>query len=338
MTTNDNKSTDNKSTDNKSNDITIATHLYIAIATTCLAYLLVVFPITSVFKENFTTLIKYSPVWTMTLILYIILPGIIIHRGLYKFSESGEDNFALMKMFAVIITGLGRELFLAYFVLSGNVSKNSKFYTLFTIFMLITLGGNIAEAVYNQISDRNKPELDNTTEVPELNIINASMGIILIIVLLIIVFKGHKIGVNNTSGNLYQITKIGYPFIIAYTLWNLLFVIQTGGIPTFMFFCTTLLLPIILEFCGVGDWLHTRGVTLMFFIIVMFGIGKGQENILPMYNNLDNRGIGTDFKDSLQLFQENKELKIFLLTMTCLSTVGSLFYYSSSYFVPHKIM
>jgi glucose-6-phosphate-specific signal transduction histidine kinase len=93
-------------------------------------------------------------------------------------------------------------------------------------------------------------------------------------------------------------SKLSWMFIIAYTFWNFGFRIQlsenTSIIP---FTIVSLILPVIAKIYGY-DWLQIRSITLLFVMIITFGINSG--NILPMYNkNVEQLIIADKFKQSI---------------------------------------
>ena len=65
-------------------------------------------------------------------------------------------------------------------------------------------------------------------------------------VLFVMYWNGHKMGISNTENSLYYLTRFGPLFILGYSFWNLAFVIDIGGLPTFLNFVSTLLLPIMM--------------------------------------------------------------------------------------------
>ncbi len=305
--------------DKEYSEITTGFHIFLAIAFTCFMWVCIVKPFTTLIGNKW---LKYIPIVTI-MIIATVFTSIVIYEELYKNSLSEENNFALAKIIALIIPVIIREFFLFWHVSSG--SRNFTYFTYFTIIILVV---NILEASISSYLNIKKPELDNVTEVPNLGMVSFINGCALCAMLCMMIIRGYRVGMNYDKNSLYIVTKFGPLFIIAYTLWNLLFVIQLGGLPTLLNFFSTLLLPILVEYSGQGDWLHTRGVSLLFFILITMGIGPDESNLLPMYNISDEENrdivIKTTYNTELMKVQEMKEVKITVAVMSCIFVIFAM--------------
>lgn len=306
---------------------TTSSHIFTAIATSCFAWLLVAKPAITLSGSGKYS--KYFLIILVHLILAIILPIVFLSSNLHL--ERDESTFVIIKMVALMAGALVREAIIIYFD-STTVKKGISYSRVLTFVIIGLLIANIAEAVYTQFKNLDLV-LPGSSEVPNLNLINSVVGIILILILVVSLFSTNSIGYLNDGNVLRMVTNFGAMFIMAYTFWNLIFVIQIGGVPVFMFFCVTLLLPIIVSMLGVADWLQTRALTLLFFMLLTLGMGTGQSNILPMYNTIDEDPSKTlDKSDELTKTQDNYGVKIFLLVLVCIFTllavvdVGGLFF------------
>lgn len=297
-----------------------STHIYLAIASTCLAWLLVVKPgITLLDTKGYT---KYLPIAIVYIGLCIILPIIYISQGLYN--ETDEGTFIISKIAAISVVAIIRAAYLIYYN-----ETNNKDFRWFTWIIMFLFAVNIFEAVVVQYTQRDK-FIGGPVDVPYIDVVNSVAGLGLILVLIVMTVKGHLFGIEKSSTKLRLVSNLGPLFILAYTFWNLLFVIQMGDVSTLLFFCVTLLLPIIVECVGSADWLQTRGITLIFFMFLTLGLGYNQANILPMYNNNDDYGlVNIDDKlvegNIIQQAQQNYYVRLGLMVLTCIFTFLALY-------------
>ena len=305
-------------------DLTTGFHIFLAIAFTCFIWICVVKPYTTLLNISY---LKYLPIISIVLIA-IILFIVIVYEQLYKNTLSDENIFAILKISTLLFGIIAREIFLAYHAQSG--SRNFK---VFTFFVMIFFMINILEASATSIissMDTNKQELDKIQEVPNLELFSGIIGITLCVIVSMMLIRGYRVDMFYDSSSLYIKTKLGPLFILAYTFWNLLFVIQIGGLPTLLNFCSTLLLPIIVEYSGSGDWLQTRGIALFFCIIILMGFGNGGSNLLPMYNVSPGEDRSKVIKDTydtkLMKLQETKEIKLTVTVLAGAFTAFALFY------------
>jgi len=302
----------------KTPEITIMTHIFIAIASMCFVWMLFVSPAMSLVNHS-NGIVKYIPIITVLLIFCVILPIIMFANGSYKNSISDDDNFIILKMVSVIGFILIMHGFLFWKSIKGPVNQ-----TIMTWVLTLLLVANIAEAVYTQYVNKDKPEFDGISEVPKANLINPIIGIILIVALFVKLYKGHKFNILEKNGQLRLVSSLGPLFIISYTLWNLLFRIQlVENTSTFIFMCVSLLLPIITEFTGTGDWLQVRAYTLLFVMIMTFGVGYNQSSIMPFYNKLGYQPE-EDAENPLTVVQKNKHVKMILLVLGFITAVMAL--------------
>lgn len=264
-------------------ELTSGFHIFLAIAFTCFMWVCVVRPYTSLLSVKS---LKYLPI-IMILIIATVLTSVVLHEELYKKWLPDKSDFAIVKIVTLLIGVIGREIFLYHHSSSGSSN-----YTFFTYFVMFFFMINILEASVISYLD-NK---ENTT-----NIIIFSNGLLLCVILCIMLFKGYKVGMKYDKTSLYIVTNFGPLFIMAYTIWNLLFVVQTGNVPILLNFCSTLLLPILVEYSGQGDWLQTRGISLLFFILFIVGFGNGESNVLPMYNTPPEETVNDNTKSFIMI-------------------------------------
>jgi hypothetical protein len=347
------------------NEVTTSTHIYLTIATTCFAWIMIVKPSIIVlggepnYKEltgNWSKIIKemfknlsiftkrYFLILFVHIILAIVLPSIYFSENLSKESES--SSFVIAKIAALMVGMLIREMFVIHLdvkkipsvsyqevsseisseIIKTDISEKSLYLKAFQIFMGGILFLNIGEAVYTQIKNGVDGKIiPGSIHVDYLDQINGACGGILMLLVFYMWFSKNRRFEIFSQGNILRLSSnFSAAFIIAYTLWNLLFVIQLGGeVPVFFFFVLTLLLPIIVWFFGYADWLQARSMTLLFFIFITLGMGSGQLNILPMYNKIDESSKTLEIPNDNNLLKngyEHREFKIFLLVLTCIFT------------------
>jgi hypothetical protein len=299
-------------------EFTTSSHIFTAIAASCFAWLIVAKPAITLSGSGKYS--KYSLIILVHLVLALILPAVFLGEKLYD--ERSESVFIIIKIVALMVGALIREGIIIGLDATSARSKNNgvNYSTILTIVIILLLVANIAEAVYTQI--KNISPSSGPNEVDHIDLINSIMGIILIIILFMNLGNNYKgIGYLNDGNTLRMVTNLGSMFILAYTFWNMVFVVEIGGIPVFMFFCVTLLLPIIVSMLGIADWLQTRALTLLFFMVLTLGMGRGQSNILPMYNTIDESHSAVLVDDELSKVQYNYYMKIFLLIMSCIFTL-----------------
>jgi len=249
--------------------MTSASHLYIALASSCFAYLLLILPATTKLNK-YPYLLIYS-----TMFLYcVVFPIITIYTGAINTNISGENTFILIKFLSVIAFLL---IYLYFAVHSYAQHVVFKGYHIMSLVFVFALGMNIFEAVVDQGIESNLTTYDG-----KINTAGTVIGILLIGSLL---YSFPKMSVKSTETKLQLVCGLTLKFIIAYTLWNLLFRIQlVENSSILMFTCVSLIVPIICHVTKTGDWLQTRGLTLLLAMLLTMGIGTGQATIFPGYN------------------------------------------------------
>ncbi len=296
-------------------EMVILTHVFIAIASMCFVWILFVSPAMSLINHK-NSIVKYLPAIIVLLIYCVIMPSIMFANSSYKNNMSSEDKFAIVGMISVIVTIFAIHGFLFWKNFYGSVNNN-----IMTWVLMLLIIVNIAESCYNQYINRNKPEFNGISEVPWANYLSPIVGIILIVALFIKIYKGHKFGIVDKNGKLKLVTKLGPLFIISYTLWNLLFRIQLfESASTFLFMCVCLILPIITEFTGTGDWMQVHAYTLLFVMIMTFGIGSNQSSF---YNKLGFQQE-TETENPLVELQKNNDIKWILLVLGLITAFMTL--------------
>lgn len=291
------------------NNNTSMFHIYISIASACLAWILFIKPLTTIGpKKSLYYMFSGILVWC------IIFPIIMIASKSAYNSISDEDTFVIVKILSLVV---------AIIIIQGFIAgsyygyKNNK---LMTIVINIILMLNIAEACYTQLY--NYINYDNDHEL--YNIINPIIGICLIPILIVNIIKGSGMSVvkHNMSINLYSDIKPW--FIIAYSLWNTLFRIHLlPNTSTIIFFIVSIVMPIIIDFTKLGDWLQVRAITLLFIMIITFGLTPNEGNFIPIYNI---QGYIKDIDDNniFSEIQRNNIFKYIILILACISLIMSM--------------
>ena len=155
---------------------TTSSHIFTAIATSCFAWLLVAKPAITLSGSGKYS--KYFLIILVHLILAIILPIVFLSSNLHL--ERDESTFVIIKMVALMAGALVREAIIIYFD-STTVKKGISYSRVLTFVIIGLLIANIAEAVYTQFKNLDLV-LPGSSEVPNLNLINSVVGIILILI------------------------------------------------------------------------------------------------------------------------------------------------------------
>ncbi len=248
--------------------MTSASHLYIALASSCFAYLLLILPATTKLNKY-----PYLLIYCTFFIYCVIFPIVTIYSGAINTSISGSNTFILIKFLSVIAFLL---IFLYFAVHSYAQHLVFKGYHVMSVVFVLLLSANIFEAVVDQGTESNLDTYDG-----KINTTGTVIGLLLIASLF---YSFPKMSIKSTD-KLQLVSNISLKFIIAYTLWNLLFRIQlVENSSILLFACVSLIVPIICHVTKTGDWLETRGLTLLLVMLLTMGIGTGQANIFPGYN------------------------------------------------------
>ncbi len=248
--------------------MTSASHLYIALASSCFAYLLLILPATTKLHKY-----PYLLIYAIFFLYCILFPIITIYTGAINTNISGENTFILIKFLSVIAFLL---ILLYFSVHSYAQTAMFKGYHIMSVVFVVLLSANIFEAVIDQGIESNLSTYDG-----KINIVGTVIGLLLIASLF---YSFPKMSIKSTN-KLQLVSNLTFKFIVAYTLWNLLFRIQlVENSSILLFTCVSLIVPIICHVTKTGDWLETRGLTLLLVMLLTMGIGTGQANIFPGYN------------------------------------------------------
>jgi len=321
-------------------EITTSTHIFLAVAATCFAWIFFCIPAMKLVSGS-TWLIL------ITLLIYcIIIPVMMISNGSIFSNLSGEQDFMLAKFLSVIagIIIINGCLLYKYtdfptpflkmlptwisnkLTLPSWVSKKLPSFEIFMSFMItLLLIVNIGEAGYVSFRAHveKKQEQDQVTEFQEMNVILGAAAVGLIIALLPNLFGGKLMNYSTENGFLKLDSKYGIIFIIAYTIWNLAFRIQLiENTSVLLFFVVSLVLPFAAHILKVGDWMQIRAYTLLFLMIINMGLSYGEGSLFPGYNKTGYTNKDRD--DILTKPMRNREFKIALAVLSILLTVFSL--------------
>lgn len=250
-------------------------HFYITVASICTIWMLMCYPL----------IYKISNTWTPSSLAFLVwvigIPLTMFITKSYKASlNDDEELFVIAKILSVV-------MFIVVLHVIFMVNMNLKTFGLkkinnkiVNVVLYLILAANILEAVITQLS--NYSEGKNPFDLA-----NGILGILLIVWL---PFDAYikKSGMNIlTNGSSQQLMcNFNLLYILAYTLWNLLFRSELfKNSSVLLFFGVSLLLPIISHLTGYGDWLQVRAYTLLALMILTWGIGPGEYRIFPQYND-----------------------------------------------------
>jgi hypothetical protein len=251
--------------------MTSSTNIFVAIAAACFAYMCLIIPATTKMSK-YPHLLIYA-----TILLYCgIFPIMTIYSGSVNTTISGDNGFITLKLLSVIFFIL---ILLYFSVHTSSQSITFKGYNVMSIVLSSLLIINIFEAVVDQGSRSNMSNYEG-----KLNIVNTVTGLLLIISL---IRMNPAMSIKSTSTNLSLVSSLTTKFIIAYTLWNLLFRIDLVENSSILIFTSvSLVVPLMCHLLHKGDWLQTRALTLLLVMLLTFGVGYGQYSIFPAYNKL----------------------------------------------------
>lgn len=229
----------------------------------------------------------------MTLSLWnILLPTIMLTtNSLQDVSLSGEDSFVVVKFLSVALFNLVMDLY----------PRKIKYQRLGSNILSLMFGINILEATITQAMNISKSRsiLDNTIDLS-----NSLIG------LRLIKYVYNNNNIEFETNRIYS--NYSNRFIICYTLWNLLFRIQLiQNSSTLIFLLVSLVTPLYYSLTKKGDWLQIRGYTLLFLMIITFGLTHDFK-LLPMYNK---KGYNPEWDNSLFItwIQKQWATKLILL-------------------------
>lgn len=259
----------------RQNTDTLGFHILISLAAPALVWFLFAKPLTTIGPNGSLKLM------TATLIVWcVILPLTMIATGSTNLSISGETGFVVLKLVSVVVIMLVFQAFIAakYYKLEIRTLWWSRV-------IVLMFAANIAEAIYTQTKNYYEPGAEAKHIV---DILNPIIGVLLLLVL-VGNYRKKEVGVKvDKQRNSIQLdAKLGTWFIIAYTIWNMLFRSRLISNTSSLIFATLSLgLPLICHFTGTGDWLQIRGVGLLALMIFTFGITPAIKhfNLLPLYN------------------------------------------------------
>lgn len=307
---------------------TPATHIFVALAVLCFAYLFLVMPMT---KKIFPSpvmikiaeklkirkdIVPYLLIILCLIVYCIVIPAIMAHYGAFSLSVSNVDDFLLVKTLSVIVT-----IFVIYYYMFryGRQldSERPKLFGYDTMTLIVTLLLilNIFEAVVEQWTHSDTKSFNG-----RINMANAFAGFVLIIGLL---YQRRHMSINSGVTTFKLESNLSMFFVLAYTFWNFLFRIQlVNNTSVLLFLFVSLLLPLYMAATKTGDWLQVRALTLLLLIILNFGLGPGQINILPWYNDTG-YNIETDQQDPIVQLFSNDWMKILLVVLAFLFGIAA---------------
>ena len=287
-------------------------HIYFSLASACFAWLLFVKPLTTVGPgKNLYFMLAALIGWCF------IVPLVMIFSDSVNNSISGEDSFVIVKLLSLVVAIIVIQGFIAKFYYTKTTFGGN--FKIMTIVINVILMVNIAEACYTQF----KNYTTNTDQKTVYNIINPIIGIGLIVSLIINVVKGPGMRVVTSGSNINLFSDLKPWFILAYSFWNVLFRVHLlPNTSTVLFLVVSIILPIVADFAKWGDWLQVRAITLLFIMVVTFGLTNGEGSIVPIYNSEGYNKV-IDDENTFSKIQRNDAFKYTLLVLGGLSLVMS---------------
>jgi len=285
---------------------TTAFHITLSIALSCMFYITFYLPLVKSKKSMILTFC----IWC------IVIPIIVVVSGGSSLSLIDETSFTNIKIISLIVI-LGFIQLYIYNIGKNNKIFNTKYLTIGVLSLLII---NILEAVGTQFSQYYNDDTKQVDKVIDLG--NSIVGVILSLCLVYIIFMGRKKDQMSVK-NLRLYSKIGFWWVLAYTLWNTLFRIQMyQNTVVLIFFVVTMLVPISLYYYTKGniDFIQFRAGALLFYILLMVGFTKGDGNAFPIYN-LIGYNEQVDKNNIITKIQEDEIFRYIILAMTILSVV-----------------
>lgn len=236
----------------------------ISISTACMSWLLLYKPITTIGPGNKgISRLGYS--WLTAGVWAVVLPTILIATNATSNSVTGEDDFINVKLISIAFGVLLISGFTSY---SLNYGKNIN--RVVGIVLGVVLIINILEAVYTQIKNGTE---DTDQKEKVINIGNGIVGAGLCLVLVYMIYKNTNGLVTIPKKTLEISSNFGWYFILSYSFWNVLFrtqLVQNSAV--LMFTVTSILLPMLTHYLGVGDWLQMRTYTLLAILVFIYGL------------------------------------------------------------------
>lgn len=234
--------------------------ILISISTACVSWLLFYKPITTIGPKN---TIIYS--WLAVALWAIVLPIILIATKATSNSLTGEDEFINIKLISIAFGVLLISGFTSYsFIYGRNINRTV------SIVLGVVLIINILEATYTQI----KNGIEDTDQKEKvINIGNGVVGAGLCLVLMYMIYKNTNGLITIPKKTLELKSNFGWYFILSYSFWNVLFrtqLVQNSAV--LMFTVTSILLPMLTHYLGVGDWLQMRTYTLLIILVFIYGL------------------------------------------------------------------
>ena len=288
---------------------TTALHIFTSLAFSCMVLLLWYAPAVYSFGTSYAAI----GLWT------ILLPLLMIITGAYKLSLTGEDEFVLLKIIYLMVV----ILFLYLFLWLGTSKKNKFFnFRYLTIGMLVLIGINILLAVRAQFDNRGN-QVETVDKV--LDTWNPIMGGILALSLFYIAWRGAPQDQFGVEG-LRIYSRLGWWYIMAYSLWDTVFRFQLDESTVLsLFIIMTIIVPAALYYMTRGwvDYAQFRPFALLFYIIIVLGIGKDDLNIFPAYNE---QGINraAEEESPITKLMKNETFKWIMFGSTVAATGASV--------------
>ena len=268
---------------------TLALHTFVSIATACFAYLMVLKPLTTIGpgKTLFFSALT-------VLLWFIILPLVLFINGSADNGFGGE--FASIKLISAAVALIVLQALISLRYLKNIISDST-----LSIVIGLLLAINILEAVYTQF--KSYQDEKKTTD-----LLNAGLGLAITLGLFF-TLKKEKMQIERKGRNLTLQSNIGWWWIAAYSFWNMAFRSHYAENTAWLiFFVVSIVMPVLVQATGSGDWLQSRTVSLVVLLIVSLGLGPGDWNIFSDY---DKSGIPvTDTKSPISELQ-NSEVYIY---------------------------
>lgn len=257
------------------NTDTLGFHILISLAAPALVWFLFAKPLTTIGPGKS---LRYMAI--ATFVWCILLPIIMIATDATMLSISGETAFVVLKLLSVVAIMLVFQAFIA-----AKYHKKTIRSSLWSKAIVLMFAANIGEAIYTETKNYFEPGVEERHIV---DILNPMIGVLLLIILAANFWdKQVDVAIDKPNKSIRLDAKLGTWFIIAYTVWNMLFRSRLISNTSSLIFATLSLgLPLVAHFTGSGDWLQMRGVGLLSLMIFTFGITPVMYrfNLLPLYN------------------------------------------------------
>lgn len=257
-------------------EFTLTTHIVVSLAVAVFTWILIVKPLITIGPGKSLNYVIFT-----TMVLCILIPAIILISETYRDSITGEitdsDFFVLIKFISIALTTLVIQCFVIYyFFYPKKLSFN-----FLTIVMTMLFLANIGEACYTQY----KLWVDDVKPNKIIDLLNVVVGILLFVAVIIKYFRQKSITIHRNKQYIGLKSNFDIWWILAYTVWNLLFRSRLGESTIMVFFLfVSLIVPLGAHITNTGDWVQVRLICLLVYLIMILGFTEGQGRIFPVYN------------------------------------------------------